>query len=481
MNFRILRNPIQNVIKFIKRRPIKTGAAFITICGSLLLPSDKSHPTASNHKYHLVSLFDGNLDLKVKNKQDFIQLLNASSEKQEVCVIAILGSWNSGKSTLLNYLFFNKQPVFKAYEMPTTEGMDAVLVELTLQSQLYVDPGYDSSDTASFKIYSRKILLVDTEGLWATRPTISDVARNFIMQIFMMNIADIIIYNKHGSISQVDTEAIEKLDKIIAEQISILETDLEDVRFGQPESPDLKNLQITIENIKKRRPELIFFVNRDASNGRFGAARLAGLFANPQLKSFNGWLHAYSPDSINADENGIRLDLSGLNSELFHILDKFQSRSRPWRSLDSVFDDLLFVKAMINSVKDNQTVGPFVQENIKCPFKCGHCATHCSRFCWFNHRQHMDNGKSCNHSSTALDHPVEWRCRICNKRMVWKTGAWADLGRITFKGKFYSCINGHGDAGWEREWTFKYIFPWLCKGEQLRTNGYPYRKHVFLQ
>ena len=115
-------------------------------------------------------------------------------ESQRILVISIIGPQNSGKSTLLNYMFGT---LFDVREGRCTRGIYGTLVKLD-KSNKTVNTEMPDIDY---------IMLIDTEGLLSIEKSDSEYDRRLVL--FCLAVSHLVIVNMMGDVNETLKDMLE--------------------------------------------------------------------------------------------------------------------------------------------------------------------------------------------------------------------------------------------------------------------------------
>ncbi|CAF1401568.1 unnamed protein product [Rotaria sordida] len=172
----------------------------------------------------------------------FLAKILSKFASKRILVISIIGPQNSGKSTLLNYMFGT---LFDVREGRCTRGIYGSLVKLNKSNQNCNNSPYAFGAEISNVDY---IMLVDTEGLLSIEKNDSEYDRRLVL--FCLAVSHLVIINMMGDVN----ETLKDMLTLCADslkQIGVNKVNQPIVHFvlNQKADPNLKNHTEAIERI----------------------------------------------------------------------------------------------------------------------------------------------------------------------------------------------------------------------------------------
>ncbi|CAF4562865.1 unnamed protein product, partial [Didymodactylos carnosus] len=127
-------------------------------------------------------------------QQQFLTEILNEFHSQRILIISIIGPQNSGKSTLLNYMFGT---LFDVREGRCTRGIYGSLVKINKLNQMTenIFKKYSHDETADIDY----IMLIDTEGLLSIEKGDKEYDRRLVL--FCLAISHLVIVNMMGDIN----------------------------------------------------------------------------------------------------------------------------------------------------------------------------------------------------------------------------------------------------------------------------------------
>ncbi|CAF4519333.1 unnamed protein product, partial [Rotaria socialis] len=176
-------------------------------------------------------------------QHQFLTKILSRFVSKRILVISIIGPQNSGKSTLLNYMFGT---LFDVREGRCTRGIYGSLVKLIRSNQ---NAGNTSGRTLSADIPDIDyIMLIDTEGLLSIEKSDSEYDRRLVL--FCLAVSHLVIVNMMGDVN----ETLKDMLTLCADslkQIGVNKVNQPIVHFvlNQKADPNLKNHTEAIDKI----------------------------------------------------------------------------------------------------------------------------------------------------------------------------------------------------------------------------------------
>jgi len=349
------------------------------------------------------------------------------SPDDTILVLSAVGGYASGKSTLLNYLFFEKENV---YECELREGISGLTIGMNVALIKFNYFGQKSE--------SVWLLVIDSEGV--ASPTENSLDCGFLLSLRLLIISDAMIHNSSNSLQR-------------------------------SEFTPLNEASGRLFQNKKNRPDvsLIFFIQR-ASLFYKQSTDLLQFFPQQSLpKWFPNFDLSMSRDKIQGDKEGVRLELEDLKKKIVAALDK-----TPQTTVRSLWGQLKHLNDNLPAPKPNETI----EESFTgCRVECAYCKCRCTRDRFWKH-EHQNYTSECP-SGRTHSHKCK-QCVLAEEPVQAADADWTLMTTQVYNGPLWYCNNprtNHGVLAHHFSWTF--LPPFLHESQEFKNNILKHREHHF--